>query len=61
MYVFEARYLNMENGEERTKTIEIYEGMTDMLEGEIYVDAMSRAYGMKKPEECLSEVEFLAC
>lgn len=61
MYIFEARYLNMENGDERTETIEVCDCVDDMLEGEIYVDAMARAYGMKKPEECLSEVEFLAC
>ena len=58
MYIFEARYLNMENGEERTKTIEIYE---DRPEAEIYVLAMRRAYAIKEPEQCLCAVEFLAC
>ena len=58
MYIFEARYLNMENGEEHTKTIEIYE---DRPETEIYVAAMFRAYAIKEPEQCLCAVEFLAC
>ena len=57
MYIFEAKYQNMENGEERTKTIEIYE---DGPEAEIYVAAMRRAYEMKKPCQCLCAVEFLA-
>ena len=58
MYIFEAKYQNMENGEELTKTIEIYE---DRPEAEIYVAAMYRTYEMKKPEQCLCSVEFLAC
>ena len=57
MYIFEARYLNMENGEERTKTIEVYE---DRPEAEIYAAAMYRAYAIKEPEQCLCAVEFLA-
>ena len=57
MYIFEARYWNVEKGEERTKTIEIYE---DRPEAEIYIAAMCRAYEMKKPEQCLCAVEFLA-
>ena len=58
MYIFEAKYQNMENGEKRTKTIEIYE---DRPEAEIYVAAMCRAYAIKEPEQCLCAVEFLAC
>ena len=58
MYIFEARYWNVEKGEERTKTIEIYE---DRPEAEIYVAAMRRAYAIKEPEQCLCSVEFLAC
>ena len=58
MYIFEAKYQNMENGEERTETIKVYD---DMPEAEIYVAAMRRAYEMKKPHECLCAVEFLAC
>ena len=58
MYIFEAKYQNMENGKEHTATIEIYE---DRPESEIYVAAMCRAYEMKKPHECLCAVEFLAC
>ena len=58
MYIFEAKYQNMENGEEHTETIEIYE---DRPEAEIYVAAMRRAYEMKKPHQCLCAVEFVAC
>ena len=57
MYIFEAKYQNMENGKELTKTIEIYE---DRPEAEIYVAAMRRAYEMKEPCQCLCAVEFLA-
>ena len=60
MYIFEAKYEDMENGNERTETItvEIYE---DMTEFDAYIAAMCRAYEMKKPPECLCAVEFLAC
>ena len=60
MYYVEAKYQNMENGEEHTETItvEIYE---DMTEFDAYIAAMCRAYKMKKPEQCLCAVEFVAC
>ena len=60
MYIFEARYLNMENGNEHTETItvDIYE---DMTEFNAYIESMRRAYEMKKPDECLCSVEFVAC
>ena len=60
MYIFEAKYQDMVNGEERTETInvEIYE---DMTEFDAYISAMRRAYEMKKPDECLCSVEFVAC
>ena len=58
MYIFEAKYQNMENGNEQTETIKICD---DRSEAEIYVAAMRRAYEMKKPCQCLCAVEFLAC
>ena len=60
MYIFEAKYQNMENGEEHAETItvEIYE---DMTEFDAYIEAMRRAYAIKKPEQCLCAVEFVAC
>ena len=58
MYIFEAKYQDMENGNEHTETIKICD---DRPEAEIYVAAMCRAYEMKKPDECLCSVEFLAC
>ena len=57
MYIFEARYWNVEKARNAQKTIEIYE---DRPEAEIYVAAMRRAYEMKKPCQCLCAVEFLA-
>ena len=57
MYIFEAKYQNMENGNEQTETIKICD---DRSEAEIYVAAMRRAYKMKKPCQCLCAVEFLA-
>lgn len=60
MYIFEAKYQDMENGNEYTETItvEIYE---DMTEFDAHIAAMCRAYRMKKPEQCLCAVEFVAC
>ena len=58
MYIFEAKYQNMENGNEQTETIKICD---DGPEAEIYVAAMRSAYEMKKHEQCLCAVEFLAC
>lgn len=58
MYIFEAKYQDMENGNEYTETIKIYE---DMMEFDAYISAMRRAYKMKKPEQCLCSVEFVAC
>ena len=60
MYIFEAKYQDMENGNEHTETItvEIYE---DMTEFDAYIEAMRRAYEMKKTPECLYAVEFVAC
>ena len=60
MYIFEAKYQDMENGNEHTETItvEIYE---DMTEFDAYIEAMRRAYELKLPPECLCAVEFVAC
>lgn len=58
MYIFEAKYQNMENGNERTATIKIHD---DRPEDEIYIAAMRFAIQMKESFECLCAVEFLAC
>ena len=57
MYIFEAKYQDVENGNEHAETIKVYDGVS---EAEIYVAAMRRAYEMKKPHQCLCAVEFLA-
>ena len=58
MYIFEAKYQNMENGNERKGTIMLHDGRT---EDETYVEAMRRAIQMKESFECLCAVEFIAC
>ena len=54
MYIFEAKYQNMENGNERKGTIMLHDGRT---EDETYVEAMRRAIQMKESFECLCAVE----
>ena len=54
MYIFEAKYQNMENGNERKGTIMLHDGRT---EDETYVEAMRRAIQMKESFECLWAVE----
>ena len=48
MYIFEAKYQNMENGNERKGTIMLHDGRT---EDETYVEAMRRAIQMKESFE----------
>lgn len=60
MYIFEAHYTNMDNGEEITRKIEFSEQLFEN-EQECYMYAMGRAYRMKQENECLGSVEFIAC
>ena len=56
MYYFEAHYINITD----KKIIRII-GIDCQLfcdEEEIFIYAMRKAYGMKKPEECLYNLEF---
>ena len=57
MYIFEAKYQNVENGNERKGTIMLHDGRT---EDETYVEAMRRAIQMKESFECLCAVERIA-
>lgn len=60
MYIFEAHYIKMNTDEEVTRTIE-FEEQSFGSEKECYLYAMGMAFDMKEENECLSEVEFIAC
>lgn len=60
MYYFEATFTNMDSGTIRVEKIEIEEQFF-VNEFHVYIAAMSRAYNMKKENECLANVEFIAC
>ena len=60
MNLFKAYYTNMDNGEEITRKIE-FDGQFIGNGKECYMYAMSRAYDLKKENECLGNVEFIAC
>lgn len=60
MHLFGARYTNMDNGEEIVRKIE-FDGQFMKNGKECYMYAMSRAYDLKKENECLGVVEFIAC
>ena len=60
MYLFKAYYTNMDNDEEITRKIE-FDGQFIVNDKECYMYAMSRAYDLKKGNECLGNVEFIAC
>lgn len=58
MYSFKAHYTNMDNDEQITRTIEL---LDDRDEKSVYLMAMGVAYDLKKENECLGDVEFIAC
>lgn len=60
MYIFEAKYINMDNDKEITRKIEFSEQFFDSEE-ECYMYAMGRAYSMKQDNEVLASVVFIAC
>ena len=59
MYGFEATYCDMETETERTKLIEIDTLSVEATEGEIYLEAMRRAYNGRRHNETLRSLEFL--
>lgn len=61
MYIFEAKYTNMDTNEERTKSIEFDGDNFFDTEKECYIYAMTKAYENKKANECLASIEFIAC
>lgn len=61
MYIFEAKYTNMDTNEERKQLIEFDGDNFFDTEKECYIYAMTKAYENKKVNECLVSVEFIAC
>ena len=60
MYLFEARYVNMENDTEIIRKIE-YDTQFFDTEKEIYLYAMSIAFDMREKNEMFSSLELIAC
>ena len=58
MYQFVAHYINMDNNKKITRFIGI-DCQRFCNEEEIYIYAMEKAYSMKKPEECLNNLEVI--
>lgn len=61
MYIFEAKYTNMDTNEDRIQSIEFDGGNFFDTEKECYIYAMTKAYEDKKANEYLASVEFIAC
>ena len=61
MYIFEAKYTNMDTNEEHTVNLEFDGDNFFDTEKECYIYAMTKAYESKKADECLVSVEFIAC
>lgn len=61
MYIFEAHYINSSNGEEFVREIEFNGDNFFSTEKECYLYAMGKAYDMKKDNEWLLTVVFIAC
>ena len=61
MYLFEAKYYDMDSEKEITRKIEFDGCNFFQTEKECYIYAMSKAYDMKKDNECFSSLEFIAC
>lgn len=58
MYIFEAVFQNMDNGNERRATIKLLDDRPEEL---IYIEVMRVAFQMKREYECLCSLEFIAC
>lgn len=61
MYIFEAKYTNMDTNKERTQSIEFDGDNFFDTEKKCYIYAMTKAYDSKKANECLESLEFIAC
>ena len=60
MYIFEAKYMNMDTNKERIQSIEFDGDNFFDTEKECYVYATTKAYENKKANEYLYSVEFIA-
>ena len=60
MYLFVARYINMESEDEIIREI-TFEGQYIESEKEGYLCAMEKAYDMIEKNEYLAALEFIAC
>lgn len=61
MYIFEAKYTNMDTSEDRIQSIEFDGDNFFDTEKECYIYATTKAYENKKANECLASIEFIAC
>lgn len=61
MWLFEAKYHDINTGKEIARTIEFDGDNFFSSERDCYIYAMSKAYDMKKDNECFSSLEFIAC
>lgn len=63
MWLFEAKYINMDSGEEFIRKIEFDGDNFFNTTKECYLYAMEKALEMKqkKKNECLCSLEFVAC
>lgn len=59
MWLFIAHYVDMNTEDKIDRSIEFDEH--DLSSKECYLHAMSVAYDMKKPNECLGSLEFISC
>lgn len=60
MYLFEARYINMNRNGSITRKIEINDQYFSE-EKKIYLLAMDKAYEFKKENECFTDIKFIGC
>lgn len=61
MWLFEAKYINMDSDEEFIRKIEFDGDNFFNTEKECYLYAMEKALEMKQKNECLCSLEFVAC
>ena len=61
MWLFEAKYINMDRGEELIRKIEFDGDNFFNTKKECYLYAMERALEMRQKNECLCNLEFVAC
>ena len=61
MWIFEAEYTNMDINKEVRRKIEFDGDNFFDTSDECYLYAMKQALKMKKENECLGSLEFIAC